>query len=587
MFGFLTTIASGIKNFLINIYWEVMATKLGEIITISNEKNYNYKKYQKQSLPVLEEITQTVHLPNNYEKASKHQHVLNISKEQGIHSSTIISYNLLDFITKMKSFNEFPKYDYSLIFLGTIMIFTVIILIQIKKKTIIKNNSVKKLKLLHQQQKSEGSVSIESIITIENGSNTKQQDKYQMYLASDFIAETPLLLKKITNVDKSGDIIISDPELGSDVTIETSKDIDLGTVKHFKFEDLEFKKEPTAKSKSNLSLEYQIDVPFFIPLCREEQKNDDISKSVRSFFLDLIELRISLNEKERNTNLENFLLKALNIKKKDASFLNTYMNKTILLKKNKTLSQKILSAYQDKDSFEALLQHNPEDKVSLVDELLFTHNVDSIKSILIALILIFKYKQPTSIYKATITSFFENLSVFLSKFKNTAFESKDLDLFHLYVIAIMDSISLSNKEKVEMVNLKKFIKTLMAISVSKNSLNDRSKEAFFCCCFIVCGLRFSNVIKFFDDLFPFKEIKKITNNESTIVKHSLFYLSLCKIILLNYIVKDIASMSDLDKFIKLLFTHLDLEFFQNNELLKNDLREIQYIQQFCSEHLNM
>ena len=586
MFGLLTTIANGIKTFLINIYWEVMATKIGEIITISNEKNYNYKKYQKQSLPTFEEITQTVPLPNYYEKVPKHQHVLNISKEQGIQSSTIINHNLLEFITKMKSFNEFPEYDYSLIFLGTIMIFTAIILVQIKKKTIIKNSSVKKLKLLH-EKKSEGSVSIESIITIENGSNTKQQDEYQMYLASDFIVDTPLLLEKITNVDKSGDIIISDPELRSDITIETSKDIDLGTVKHFKLEDLEFTKENSPESQNKQNIDYQIDVPFFMPLCREEQKNDDVSKSIRSFFLDLIELKISLNEKERNTNLENFLLKALNIKKKDASFLNNYMNKTILLKKNKTLSQKILSAYQDKDSFEALLQLDPEDKISLVDELLFTHNVDSIKSILIALILIFKYKQPNSIYKATITSFFENLSVFLNKFKNTAFESKDLDLFHLYVIAIMDSISLANKEKVEMVNLKKFIKTLMTISVSKNLLNDRSKEAFFCCCFIVCGLRFSNVIKFFDDLFPFKEIKKITNNESTIVKHSLFYLSLCKIILLNYIVKDIASMSDLDKFIKLLFTHLDLEFFQNNELLKNDLREIQYIQQFCSEHLNM
>ena len=547
MFGLLTTIANGIKTFLINIYWEVMATKIGEIITISNEKNYNYKKYQKQSLPTFEEITQTVPLPNYYEKVPKHQHVLNISKEQGIQSSTIINHNLLEFITKMKSFNEFPEYDYSLIFLGTIMIFTAIILVQIKKKTIIKNSSVKKLKLLH-EKKSEGSVSIESIITIENGSNTKQQDEYQMYLASDFIVDTPLLLEKITNVDKSGDIIISDPELRSDITIETSKDIDLGTVKHFKLEDLEFTKENSPESQNKQNIDYQIDVPFFMPLCREEQKNDDVSKSIRSFFLDLIELKISLNEKERNTNLENFLLKALNIKKKDASFLNNYMNKTILLKKNKTLSQKILSAYQDKDSFEALLQLDPEDKISLVDELLFTHNVDSIKSILIALILIFKYKQPNSIYKATITSFFENLSVFLNKFKNTAFESKDLDLFHLYVIAIMDSISLANKEKVEMVNLKKFIKTLMTISVSKNLLNDRSKEAFFCCCFIVCGLRFSNVIKFFDDLFPFKEIKKITNNESTIVKHSLFYLSLCKIILLNYIVKDIASMSDLDKF---------------------------------------
>ncbi|KAL6929640.1 hypothetical protein ACO0SA_001043 [Hanseniaspora valbyensis] len=490
MFGLLSTIAKGIKNFLIDMYWEVMATKIGEIITISNEKNYNHKKYQKQSLPNFKEITQTVHLPNYFEKSPKHQPVLNISKEQGIQNSTIINYNLL---------------------------------------------------------------------------------------TSDFIADTPLLLDKITNVDKTEDIIISDPELRSDITIETSKDIDLGTVKHFNFEDWELKKEILSETKNKISLENQIDVHFFLPLCREEQKNDDVSKS----------LKISLNEKERNTNLENFLLKALNIKKKDASFLNNYMNKTILLKKNKTLSQKILTAYQDKDSFEALLQLDPEDKISLVDELLFTHNVDSIKSILIALILIFKYKQPTSIYKATITSFFENLSVFLSKFKNTAFESKDLDLFHIYVIAIMDSISLANKEKVEMINLKKFIKTLMTISVSKNLLNDRSKEAFFCCCFIVCGLRFSNVIKFFDDLFPFKEIKKITNNESTIVKHSLFYLSLCKIILLNYIVKDIASMSDLDKFIKLLFTHLNLEFFQNNELLKNDLREIQYIQQFCSEHLNM
>lgn len=586
MFGLLSTIAKGIKNFLIDMYWEVMATKIGEIITISNEKNHNHKKYQKQSLPNFKEITQTVHLPNYYEKSPKHQPVLNISKEQGIQNSTIINYNLLSFITKIKNFNKFAEYYYSLIFLGTIIMFTIIILIQIKKKTILKNNSVKKLKLLH-QQKSEGSVSIESIITIENGSNTKQQDDYQMYLASDFIADTPLLLDKITNVEKTEDIIISDPELRSDITIETSKDIDLGTVKHFNFEDWELKKEILSETKNKISLENQIDVHFFLPLCREEQKNDDVSKSVRFFFLDLIELKISLNEKERNTNLENFLLKALNIKKKDASFLNNYMNKTILLKKNKTLSQKILSAYQDKDSFEALLQLDPEDKISLVDELLFTHNVDSIKSILIALILIFKYKQPTSIYKATITSFFENLSVFLSKFKNTAFESKDLDLFHLYVIVIMDSISLANKEKVEMINLKKFIKTLMTISVSKNLLNDRSKEAFFCCCFIVCGLRFSNVIKFFDDLFPFKEIKKITNNESTIVKHSLFYLSLCKIILLNYIVKDIASMSDLDKFIKLLFTHLNLEFFQNNELLKNDLREIQYIQQFCSEHLNM
>lgn len=329
---------------------------------------------------------------------------------------------------------------------------------------------------------------------------------------------------------------------------------------------------------NSMSPEPQEEKKPFLPLDFDINKKFGISDTVQKFYNQQLEQKKFLNESQRNEKLENFLFDMLDFNDENKKFLVIDLTKTFKLSSKNTTYNEITKCFKSKD-FEAL------DKVDISgfgEDLVLTNDLLSLKLTLFSINVLLNYtsSERSKIIKKALVS---NLSLILKKFHKVAETYGDEELFNYFLITIINLYSELFDESVHVTQLKKCLKTLADISCSSSIWNLRPKKCFYCCAIMMCSLRFGSIQKYFDDLFPFEEIYNRDVKENVKIKTVLFYLSICQILMLNYIGRNINSVEDIDYFVQIITAKVDTDKLKDWPTINSHLQEIHYIQEYYSD----
>lgn len=301
----------------------------------------------------------------------------------------------------------------------------------------------------------------------------------------------------------------------------------------------------------------------------------EVSKFLENFYDRQLDKTRFLNDSQRNKKLEIFLFEILDFNKKDKNFLVIDLAKDYKLGNINLAYIKVIMCFEAKN-FKGL---NQVDISGFGEELVLTSNSKDLKLILFSINVLLNHTSSDrndAIKKILI----KNLSLILKKFHKMAETHGDEELFNYFLITVMNLYSRLFGESIHIAQLKKCIKTLVDIGCSSNIWNLRQKKCFFCCAIMVCSLRFSNIQQNFNELFPLQNIYHQDTETNTQVRHIVFYLSICKLLILNYIGRNINSSKDIDSFIQLITSNFKTEKKTLSTTVKNQLQEINYIQEY-------
>lgn len=348
----------------------------------------------------------------------------------------------------------------------------------------------------------------------------------------------------------------------------TTEDENLKTVKHHKL----FKNLPVSikqESKQDLILN---------PLDFNNTNKCGISDIVLKFYDQQLDQKKFLDEKKRNEKLEQFLFEMLKFDENNKNFLLIDLAKIYKLDSKNTTYTKIIKCFESND-LESL---NDVDISSFGEDLVLTYDFKTLKLTLFAINVLLTYTstEKRNLIKRTLV---KNLSLILKKFHKVAETYGDEELFNYFLVTIVNLFTGLFEESVHITQLKKCIRTFVDIGCSSSIWNLRPKKCFFCCALIMCCLRFKNIQENFDELFPFQEICDQKIKEEKKMKYNMFYLSICKILILNYIGRNINSLEEIDRFVQTVTSKLDPILLKGWPNVNCQLQEIQYILEYYSD----
>lgn len=303
-----------------------------------------------------------------------------------------------------------------------------------------------------------------------------------------------------------------------------------------------------------------------------------ISDVVLKFYDQQLEQTTFLDEEKRNEKLEQFLFEMLEIDENNKNFLLIDLAKIHKVDSKNTTYTKVIRDFESND-FESL---NDIDISRFGEDLVLTYDFKALKLSLFAINILLNYtsKENKNILRKTLL---KNLSLILKKFHKIAETYGDEELFNYFLVTIVNLYTGLFEESVHIIQLKNFMKTFIDIGCSSSIWNLRPKKCFFCCALIICGLRFKDIQENFDDLFPFNSIYDLKIKEEKKIKYKMFYLSICKILVLNYIGRNINSLEEIDNFVQTITSKFDSELLKDWPNVSGQLQEIQYILEYYGD----
>lgn len=317
--------------------------------------------------------------------------------------------------------------------------------------------------------------------------------------------------------------------------------------------------------------------PILTPLDFNTNKSG-ISDVVLKFYDQQLDQTKFLDEEKRNEKLEQFLFEMLEIDENNKNFLLIDLAKIHKIDSNNTTYTEIIKSFESGD-FESL---NNVDIYSFGKDLVLTYDFKTLKLTLFAINILLNYasKENKDLLRKALV---KNLSLILKKFHKVAETYGDEELFNYFLVTIVNLYTGLFVESVHITQLKKCMRTFIDIGCSSSIWNRRPKKCFFCCALITCCLRFKDIQENFDELFPFHDIYDLKIKEEKKIKYNMFYLSLCKILVLNYIGRNINSLEEIDNFVQTLTSKFETELVKSWPSVNGQLQEIQYILEYYSD----